>query len=97
MTESKGSILGGYPIATAKGRPIRGGFVSEQSVTSVATDQVFQSTGGNPLEDTLLRRITLSKPDTPVAAILSVGELTADEKNPLLDSEQRVSYKQMPQ
>ena len=49
MTESKGSILGGYPFAAAKEDPLVVDSVSEQSVASVATDQVFQSTGGNPL------------------------------------------------
>ncbi len=85
MTESKGSILGGYPLQLPKEDPLVVDSVSEQSVTSVATDQVFQSTGGNPLEDTASESI-LSKPDTPVAAILSVGELTADGEKIHLDS-----------
>ena len=97
MTESKEAFWGGYPLQLPKEDPLVVDSVSEQSVTSVATDQVFQSTGGNPLEDTASESI-LSKPDTPVAAILSVGEPTADGEKIHLDSgTESISHKQMPQ
>ncbi|MCC4045945.1 flagellar hook-length control protein FliK [Enterococcus gallinarum] len=85
MTESKGSVLGDYPLQLPKEDPLVVDSASEQSGTSVATDQVFQSTGGNPLEDTASES-TLSKSDTPVAAILPVGELTTDGEKIRLDS-----------